>query len=48
MTIAELSLPRGWDDITPNWMTGALSRHFPDAVVDGVAVVRPTTPSWSR
>ena len=39
MTLAELSLPRGWDDITPDWMTAALSRHHPDAVVDGVAVV---------
>ena len=39
MTVAELSLPRGWDDITPDWMTAALSRRHPDAVVDGVAVV---------
>lgn len=39
MTVAELSLPRGWDDISPGWMTAALSRHHPDAVVDGVAVV---------
>lgn len=39
MTAAELSLPRGWDDITPDWMTAALSRHHPDAVVDAVAVV---------
>jgi len=39
VTVAELSLPRGWDDITPDWMTAALSRRHPDAVVDGVAVV---------
>ncbi|WP_006244915.1 phosphotransferase [Mycolicibacterium tusciae] len=39
MTLAELSLPRGWDDITPDWMTAALSRHHPDAVVDAVSVV---------
>ncbi|ORB65571.1 phosphotransferase [Mycolicibacterium tusciae] len=38
MTVAELSLPRGWDDITADWMTAALSRHHPDAVVDEVAV----------
>ncbi len=38
MTIAELSLPRGWDDITPDWMTAALARHHPGAVVDGVSV----------
>ena len=38
MTVAELSLPRGWDDITPDWMTLALSRHYPDAVVDDVRV----------
>ncbi len=35
VTVAELSLPQGWDDITPDWMTAALSRHHPDAVVDG-------------
>ncbi|MCV7299253.1 phosphotransferase [Mycobacterium barrassiae] len=38
MTVAELSLPRGWDDITPDWMTVALSRHHPGAVVDDVRV----------
>ena len=38
MTVAGLSLPRGWDDITPDWMTVALSRHHPGAVVDGVQV----------
>jgi len=39
VTVAELSLPRGWDDISPDWMTAALSRHHPDAVVDRVTVV---------
>jgi hypothetical protein len=38
VTATELSLPRGWDDITPDWMTAALSRHHPGAVVDGVRV----------
>ncbi|MGZ5392082.1 MAG: phosphotransferase [Mycobacterium sp.] len=39
MTVAELSLPHGWDEITPDWMTVALSRHHPGAVVDAVTVV---------
>ena len=39
MTVAELSLPHSWDEITPDWMTTALSRHHPGAVVDDVAVV---------
>jgi len=39
VTVAELSLPHGWDDITPDWMTAALSRHHPGAVVDRVSVV---------
>ncbi len=34
-----MSLPQGWDEITPDWMTAALSRHHPGAVVDGVSVV---------
>jgi hypothetical protein len=38
VTVAELSLPRGWDDITPDWMTVALSRHHRGAVVDDVSV----------
>jgi Phosphotransferase enzyme family len=38
MTVVELSLPRGWDEITPDWMTGALADHHPDAVVDSVTV----------
>jgi aminoglycoside phosphotransferase (APT) family kinase protein len=39
VTAAELTLPRGWDDITPDWMTAALAHHHPDAVVEDVAVV---------
>jgi hypothetical protein len=39
VTAAKLSLPRGWDDITPDWMTVALSRHHPGAVVQDVRVV---------
>ena len=38
MTLAELSIPQGWDAITPGWMTTALTAHHPDAVVDGVRV----------
>jgi len=39
VTVAQLSLPQEWDDITPDWMTAALARHHPGAVVDGVAIV---------
>jgi sulfur transfer complex TusBCD TusB component (DsrH family) len=39
VTVAELSLPRGWDEITPDWMTAALRGHHPDAVVSDVKVV---------
>lgn len=38
MTLAELSIPQGWDDITPAWMTTAIARHHPGAVVDSVRV----------
>ena len=38
MTLAELSIPKGWDGITPGWMTTALQRRHPGAVVDGVRV----------
>lgn len=38
MRLAELSIPHGWDDITPGWMTTAVARHHPGAVVDGVNV----------
>lgn len=39
MTVAELAIPNGWDEITPAWMTDAIRRHHPDAVVSDVAVV---------
>jgi sulfur transfer complex TusBCD TusB component (DsrH family) len=39
MTIAELSIPQGWDEITADWMTAALAGHFPNATVGDVAVV---------
>ena len=38
MTLAELSIPQGWDAITPDWMTAALAAHHPGATVDGVRV----------
>ncbi|MGE2728723.1 oxidoreductase family protein [Mycolicibacterium vaccae] len=38
MTAAELSIPQGWDEITPDWMTSALAQHFPGAEVSGVEV----------
>ncbi len=38
MTLAELSIPKGWDGITPGWMTNALASHHPGAVVDSVRV----------
>jgi hypothetical protein len=34
--LAELSIPNGWDDLTPEWMTAALHRSHPDAVVGDV------------
>jgi hypothetical protein len=39
MTVAELSIPQGWDAISAEWMTAALAGHFPGAQVDDVAVV---------
>ena len=39
MTAAECSIPRGWDELTPTWMTSALAPHFPGAEVDDVRVV---------
>lgn len=39
MSVAELSIPRGWDQITPEWMTAALVGHFPGVSVDDVAVM---------
>lgn len=38
MTVAELSLPREWEEITPDWMTAALARDHPGIVVDTVTV----------
>lgn len=38
MTVPEVSIPQGWDEITPEWMTSALSQHFPGAEVDAVRV----------
>jgi phosphotransferase family enzyme len=38
VTTAELSIPQGWDEITPAWMTSALAQHFPGAEVDRVRV----------
>ena len=39
MTVAELSIPNGWEEITPAWMTDAIGGDYPDAVVSDVAVV---------
>jgi aminoglycoside phosphotransferase (APT) family kinase protein len=39
VTLAALSIPQGWDGITPGWMTTALAAHHPGAVVDRVRVV---------
>ncbi|PRC45163.1 aminoglycoside phosphotransferase, partial [Mycobacterium sp. ITM-2017-0098] len=39
MTTADVSIPQGWDEITSDWMTSALSQHFPGAEVDDVRVV---------
>jgi len=33
-----LSVPKSWDEVTPDWMTAALAMDFPDAVVDTVTV----------
>ena len=38
MTVAELSIPQGWDAISAEWMTAALAGHFPGVEVDDVAV----------
>jgi hypothetical protein len=38
MTVAELSIPQGWGEITPEWMTAALAAHFPGVQVGDVAV----------
>jgi hypothetical protein len=39
MEIQELSIPKDWDDITPRWMTAALSNHFPGAGVSAVTLL---------
>jgi hypothetical protein len=39
VTVAELSIPQGWEEITAEWMTTALAGHFPGAQVDDVAIV---------
>jgi aminoglycoside phosphotransferase (APT) family kinase protein len=39
VTLPKLSIPRDWAGITPAWMTDALRRHHPDAVVSDVEVV---------
>lgn len=39
MQVQGLSIPRDWDDITPEWMTAALSGHFPGAEVAAVNLV---------
>lgn len=33
-----LTVPRDWTEITPEWLTAALSTQHPDAVVEGVTV----------
>jgi hypothetical protein len=33
-----LDVPRSWQDISPEWMTAALSRRHPEAVVGAVSV----------
>jgi hypothetical protein len=38
VTTAELSIPQGWDEITPEWMTTALASNFPGAQVGDVTV----------
>jgi len=39
VTLSELSIPAGWDQISPAWMTDAIRGHHPDAIVAGVEVV---------
>ncbi len=39
MSVAELSIPQGWEAISAEWMTAALAGHFPGATVSDVAVV---------
>jgi hypothetical protein len=39
VTTTKLSIPQGWEQITPDWMTEALSSHFLGVTVSDVAVV---------
>jgi hypothetical protein len=39
MSKVGLAIPKDWDDITPEWMTEALSRDFPGADVSRVTIV---------
>src|SRR5258705_3254888 len=39
MTVAELSIPQGWEAIDAEWMTASLAGHFPNATVGDIAVV---------
>ncbi|WP_197383508.1 phosphotransferase [Mycolicibacterium mengxianglii] len=38
MTTADVVVPGDWDEVTPSWMTAALSRHHPGVEVDTVTV----------
>ncbi|MCK0176489.1 phosphotransferase [Mycolicibacterium sp. F2034L] len=38
MSTAELTVPKDWVEISPQWMTAALAGHHPDATVDSVTV----------
>lgn len=38
MSAPSLSVPKTWDDITPDWMSAALAADFPGAQVDTVTV----------
>lgn len=38
MTAADLAVPGDWEEITPEWLTAAIGRHFPDAEVSAVEV----------
>jgi hypothetical protein len=38
MTTPALSVPTSWDEVTPEWMTAALSADFPGVEVDTVTV----------
>ena len=34
-----LTIPQRWEDVTPHWMTAAISSHHPDAVVADVTLL---------